>query len=232
VLVHGSRLTRASWLGVIRHLAGEHRLIALDLPGHGSRADEAFTLASAAAAIAEAIDEAAGGRAVLVGHSLGGYAAMELAATSPGRVRGLVLSGASLEPGASWAPAFKAFGWFLGSRYVGALDWLNDRYIPALYPRDIAAPIVAARYWAAGGSAGLRAIVAEPFLPRLAAYPGPTLLLNGELDVILRLGERAFLRAAQHGRRRLIPRATHLAHLDRPDLFAAALASFVRSLGR
>ena len=33
----------------------------------------------------------------------------------------------------------------------------------------------------------LRAIAGERFLPRLAAYPGPTLILNGELDVIFRL---------------------------------------------
>ena len=230
VLVHGSRLTRASWLGVIRRLEASHRLIAVDLPGHGSRGADRFTLASAAAAVGRAIDEAGGGRAIVVGHSLGGYAAMELAATSPERVRGLVLSGASLEPAGRWSPAFRAFAWFLGSRYVGGLDWLNDRYFRLRYPPEIAEPIVAARYWVAGGTLGLRAIVRERFVPRLAAYPGPTLLLNGELDVILRLGERTFLRAARHGRLRLIPRATHLALLDRPDAFAAAVADFVASV--
>jgi pimeloyl-ACP methyl ester carboxylesterase len=230
VLVHGSRLTRASWLGVIRALEAGHRLIAVDLPGHGSRGEERFTLPSAAAAIGRAIDEAGGGRAVVVGHSLGGYAAMELAATSPERVRGLVLAGSSLEPGGRWSPAFRAFAAFLGSRYVGGLDWLNDRYFRLRYPPEIAEPIVAAGYWVSGGTLGLRAIVRERFVPRLAAYPGPTLLLNGELDVILRLGERTFLRAARHGRRRVIPGATHLALLDRPELFAAAVAAFVRSL--
>jgi pimeloyl-ACP methyl ester carboxylesterase len=206
-------------------------VIAVDLPGHGSQATVPFTLAGAAATVARVIDEAAGGRAVVVGHSLGGYVSMELAATLPQRVRGLVVAGASLEPGGPWSPAFRALAAFLASRYVGALDWLNDRYLRVLYPSEIAEPIVAARYWAGGGTAGLRAIVAERFLPRLAAYPGPTLVLNGELDVILRLGERAFLRAAQHGRRRLIPRAMHLAHLDRPERFAGAVAAFARSLG-
>jgi pimeloyl-ACP methyl ester carboxylesterase len=230
VLVHGSRLTRACWVGVNRHLAREFRVIAVDLPGHGSQAAVEFTLARAADSVARAIDEAAGGRAVVVGHSLGGYVTMELAAVSPDRVRGLVVSGATLEPGGRWSPAFRALGGFLGSRYVGALDWLNDRYLRLLYPTDVAEPVVAARYWAQGGTAGLRAIVAERFIPRLAAYPGPVLLLNGELDVVLRLGERAFLRAARQGRRKVIPRATHLAHLDRPDRFAAAVASFARSL--
>jgi pimeloyl-ACP methyl ester carboxylesterase len=230
VLVHGSRLTRAAWSGVSRHLASGFRVVALDLPGHGSQAHVPFTLAGAASEVAAVIDEAAGGRAVVVGHSLGGYVAMQLAASSPERVRGLVISGASLEPGGPWSPAFRAFAWFLGSRYVGALDWLNDRYFRARFPPDVAEPIVAARYWAQGGSAGLKAIAAERFAARLTRYPGPTLVLNGELDVILRLGERAFVRAAQRGRRRLIPGATHLAMLDSPDRFAAAVAGFVRSL--
>jgi pimeloyl-ACP methyl ester carboxylesterase len=230
VLVHGSRLTRASWRGVIDRLENEFRLIAVDLPGHGSRATEPFTLPGAAAVIASAIDSAAGGRAVVVGHSLGGYAAMELAATSPQRVRGLVLSGASLEPGGRWSPAFRGLAWFLASPMVGLLDRLNDRFFRARYRSEIAEPIVAAGYWVYGGTLGLRSIVAERFEPRLAAYPGPTLILNGELDVILRQGERAFLRAAQRGQRRVIPGATHLANLDRPDAFAAATARFARGL--
>jgi pimeloyl-ACP methyl ester carboxylesterase len=215
---------------VIDRLVGEFRLIAVDLPGHGSRAAERFTLPAAAAVVAAAIDAAANGRAVVVGHSLGGYVAMELAATSPRRVQGLVLSGASQEPSGPWKPAYRALGWFLGSRYVGVLDRLNDRYFRARYAPAIAEPIVKARYWVHGGTLGLRAIVVERFAERLAVYPGPTLLVNGELDVILRLGERTFLQAARRGRRVVIPGATHLAHLDRPDLFAAALARFARSL--
>jgi pimeloyl-ACP methyl ester carboxylesterase len=109
-------------VGVSRFLATTHRVIAVDLPGHGSRGAETFTLPAAAAAIAAAIDAEAGGRAVVVGHSLGGYAAMDLAARSPDRVRGLVVSGASQEPRGRWSPAFRALAWFLGSRYVGALD--------------------------------------------------------------------------------------------------------------
>jgi pimeloyl-ACP methyl ester carboxylesterase len=232
VLVHGSRLTRAAWAAVSRRLARAHRVITVDLPGHGSQSAVPFTLAEAADAVQRAIDQAAGGRAVVVGHSLGGYVAMDLAARSPASVRGLVVSGASLEPGGAWAPAVRAFAWFLGSRFVGGLDWLNDRYFRARFPPEVAEPLVAARYWGRGGSAGLRAIVTEQFAPRLARYPGPTLILNGELDVILRLGERDFLRAARSGRRQLIPRATHLALLDSPHEFAAAVAAFARSLGR
>lgn len=230
VLVHGSRLTRAVWRAVSSRLAGEFRVIALDLPGHGSRAAEPFTLAGAAAVIAAVIDEAAGGRALVVGHSLGGYAAMELAATSPGRVRGLVIAGASQEPGGRWRLAFGSLAWLLGSPLVGGLNRLNDRYFRARYPAEVAEPIVAGGYWTAGGAAGVRGLTTTQFRPRLAAYPGRTLILNGQLDLVLRLGARDFRRVARDARTRVIPRATHLAQLDRPDQFAATLADFARSL--
>jgi pimeloyl-ACP methyl ester carboxylesterase len=230
VLIHGSRLTRAVWRAVSGRLAGEFRVIAIDLPGHGSRAEETFTLAGAAAAVAAVIDEAAGGRAVVVGHSLGGYAAMELAATAPARVRGLVIVGASQEPSGRWRPAFEALAWLLASPLVGGLDRLNDRYLRRRYPPEIAEPVVAGGYWTAGGAAGVRGLTSEAFLPRLAAYPGRTLIVNGELDLILRLGARTFRRAARHGRARVIPHGTHLVPLDAPDRLAATIAEFARSL--
>ena len=71
----------------------------MDLPAHGSRASETFTLDSAVESLATTIrDEAADGRAVVVGLSLGGYVGMALAAREPDLVRGLVLSGATAEP--------------------------------------------------------------------------------------------------------------------------------------
>lgn len=211
-------------------LAREFRVIVMDLPGHGLRAAEPFTLAGAAAVIAAVVNQAAGGRAVVVGHSLGGYAAMELAATSPARVRGLVIVGASQEPSGRWRLAFSALAWLLASPFVGGLDRLNDRYFRRRYPPDIAEPVVAGGYWTAGGAAGVRGLTSESFLPRLAAYPGRTLIVNGELDLIPRLGARQFRRAARHGRARVIPRGTHLVQLDAPDQFAAAVADFARSL--
>ena len=99
VFVHGTRLTGAAWAAQQAALSGEFRTIAMDLPGHGSRAAEPFTLDGAADALSATIrDEATGGRAVVVGLSLGGYVAMALAAREPERIRGLVLSGATAEP--------------------------------------------------------------------------------------------------------------------------------------
>jgi pimeloyl-ACP methyl ester carboxylesterase len=201
------------------------RVVAIDLPGHGRRSDAAFTLPGAADAVAEAIDEL-GGVAIVVGLSLGGYVAMELASRSPARVAGLVLAGATQEPVGLRALPYRGLATVLGVADEGRLAALNEWYFRSRYPAEIAGPIIAEGFWSRGGAHALRALVGERFLPRLAAYDGPTLVINGALDVLFRMGEPAFLAAARHPRRRVIGGATHLSNLDRPAAFTAAVRDF------
>jgi pimeloyl-ACP methyl ester carboxylesterase len=98
VLLHGIGVTRKQWLPQMRDLVDEFRLIAPDLPGHGTLKERGFTLDAAATHAAAVIDAYADGRALVVGLSLGGYVAMRLAARSPEKVAGLVLTGCSGNP--------------------------------------------------------------------------------------------------------------------------------------
>ncbi len=231
VFVHGTRLTRTMWRAQIHALRDTNRVVALDLPGHGLLADRPFTIRTAADEVARVIEEAAGGRAVVVGLSLGGYVAMELAASRPELVRGLVLSGATAEPVGVGATPYRALAWAM-DRFDGArLDALNAWFFGTRYAPSIAGPIVDGGFWSAGGAAALRTLIGERFAPRLAAYPGPTLILNGDLDVLFRLRSGSFARAAQDARRVRLRGATHLANLDRPGAFSAAVRRFVDGLG-
>jgi pimeloyl-ACP methyl ester carboxylesterase len=72
--------------------------------------------------------------------------------------------------------------------------------------------------------------VGERFKPRLAAYPGPSLLINGEYDLFFRPTEPGFARVAANPRRVLIRRATHLVPFDQPDAFADVVRTFARSI--
>ena len=99
VLLHGTRLSGAEWAVHAAELVDEFHVLTPDLPGHGTAADDPFTLDGAADAVAALIEmEAHGGRAVLVGLSLGGYVAMAVAARRPDLVAGLAISGATAEP--------------------------------------------------------------------------------------------------------------------------------------
>ena len=232
VFVHGTRLTRSAWAAQLAALSDSYRVVALDLPGHGALADQDFTMAAAREALQRVIGEAAGGRAVVVGLSLGGYVAMELAARWPDGVRGLVLSGATQEPVGLWATPYRALAWVM-ERFDGrGLDVLNSWFFRTRFPPAIAEPILAHGFYSAGGAAALRAIVGERFTPRLAAYDGPVLILNGDLDVLFRLGARRFARAGLDVRRVRLGGATHLANLDRPEAFNEAIRRFMSSLER
>ncbi|HEX5147617.1 MAG TPA: alpha/beta fold hydrolase [Candidatus Limnocylindrales bacterium] len=232
VFLHGTRLTRSSWTAQLDALGGEFRAIAVDLPGHGSRAGERFTLDGAVDAVAVAIrEQAAGGRAVVVGLSLGGYVAMALAAREPGSVRGLVLAGATAEPIGVRSIPYRALAMIL-ERFDGpALVRLNTWFFRARYPPFIAEPIVAGGFWSAGGARAVRALLGQRFAPRLAAYPGPTLILNGDWDLLFRLSAGTFAAAARDARRVRLAGALHLSNLDRPAHFSEAVRRFARRLG-
>ena len=92
VMVHGLGSQMQHWLPTARLLARHHRVVLVELPGHGlSPMPTPFSLEQAAATLDDAIRDASDGPVVLVGHSLGGLVAAEEALLHPDRVRGLVL---------------------------------------------------------------------------------------------------------------------------------------------
>jgi pimeloyl-ACP methyl ester carboxylesterase len=155
---------------------------------------------------------------------------MDVAAARPDLVRGLVLSGATAEPIGVRAIPYRvlagAMEWLDGPR----LDALNAWFFRTRFPPAIADPIIAGGFWSRGGADALRAIAGERFAPRLAAYPGRTLILNGAYDVPFRLFAGSFARAAQRPQRVRLGGASHLANLDRPQAFALAVRRFMHAL--
>jgi pimeloyl-ACP methyl ester carboxylesterase len=227
VLIHGTRLSRAVWAPQVAGLSDEFRLILPDLPGHGRLVSVPFSFDAAADAIERVIDEAAGGWAVVAGLSLGGYVALTVAARSPERVRGLVVMGASCEPVGPRSIPYRALELLLAYAPAAALDAGMRRFYRWRYPARISEPIISGGFWSPGGIAALAALRGRRFIPLLASYPGPVLILNGSLDLLFRLGERSYLAAARRGRLRVVGGAAHLVNLDRPDAVSAALRDFV-----
>jgi len=101
VLIHGFGGDLNTWMFTQPALAERHRTIAFDLPGHGgsSRKVGAGDVAALTEAIAGALAALGIGRAHLVGHSLGGTVALELAAVHPGLAASVTLiASAALGP--------------------------------------------------------------------------------------------------------------------------------------
>ena len=107
VLVHGLGSDYDDWLPVARDLARDHRVVFVELPGHGlAPMTTPFALEQATLALDRALDEQApGDPVVLVGHSVGGLVTAAEALRSPRRVRGLVLVETALAPQVSRAEA-------------------------------------------------------------------------------------------------------------------------------
>jgi len=97
VFIHGLGGSQSTWATVLGNFADTSRVVALDLPGHGASSkpspDEGgdYSIPALAAAVGEVIEKLDLAPAVVVGHSLGGGAALDLALARPKLVRGLVL---------------------------------------------------------------------------------------------------------------------------------------------
>jgi pimeloyl-ACP methyl ester carboxylesterase len=93
VLVHGWALDRRVWDGQVEHLAERHRVVTLDLAGHGESGRERarWTMADLGQDVQAVVDATGARQVVLVGHSMGGSVVVEAARRMRERVRGLVL---------------------------------------------------------------------------------------------------------------------------------------------
>jgi pimeloyl-ACP methyl ester carboxylesterase len=231
VFLHGAIMSRAQWAPQIAHLtAAGYRCIAVDLPGHGVLARQPFTLEEATNVAFDAIDRVAAGRAVLVGLSLGGYVAMAVAGQSPQRVRGLVLAGSTREPSGPIRAGFAIVGWMYRLLPERATQAIHGWFFRRRYGPDATAAILANGLFGRGGSRAIRSLVGGRFGERLRAYGGPVLVVNGDLDLVFRGGQRRFLGDLPNVTRRILRPAAHLSNLDRPTDFSTAVAAFVETL--
>lgn len=227
VLVHGIRLNRAAWTEVVERLPARWRAVAVDLPGHGARRGQRFTFEAAGDVLRDEVDRL-GGRAVVVGHSLGGYAAMAFAAREPDRVAGLVVAGATAVPTPGGTVPFLVAHRVLSGRADGG-ERVSARVLRVALPRRTAAEVARAGVASEVIPDVVAALRASRPLEHLAAYPGPVRFVNGRFDH-LRVDERRFLAVASRGSLVVVPRGGHYLPMSRPRSFARELEAFASAV--
>jgi len=241
LLLHGVGNYGRYWDAFADAVAGRLRLVAPDARGHGdsARPDDGYAAADFVADAVAVLDAQRIDRALVVGHSMGGYHATMLAATHPERVRGLVIVDAgpeALPEGAerarrlslgrpdSFADHAEAEAYlrrtspgYDDSVYEGRLRWLfrDDRWRLAwrssahALSRIFAGSADRTGSWALAGS-----------------ITAPTLLVRGTRSPVLARETAERLVAAIPGARLLELDAGHNVPLDRPGELAAAVVAF------
>jgi 3-oxoadipate enol-lactonase len=243
VFLHAYPLDSTLWSAEVARVRRElpaRTVLAPDLPGFGANPSVATSMDDFAADVIAAMDREGLGASVLVGLSMGGYVALRLHALHPERVAGLVLADTRAGGDSEEAAARRGeqadrvrregTGWLPEVQLPGMLGETTRRERPGVVEQ------VRRRILAAEPEAVARALLAMRDRPdstdHLREIRVPVLAIVGEEDTLTPPEEaRRIAEGVPQGRMVVIPRAGHLSNLENPEVFGAALITFLRSFG-
>jgi pimeloyl-ACP methyl ester carboxylesterase len=229
LLTHGYGATSAMFAANVAALAGRNRVVTWDILGHGKSDypdDPAkYGAAAALADMAAILDELGIDKAVLGGHSLGGYLSLDFALAHPDRVSGLVL----IDTGPGFRNDAARDDW--NRRAEHTANRIETRGLEALRGsaelhadehRDPRGVIMAARYTLTQQDSHV--------LDGLPTIQAPTLIIVGADDAPF-LGAADYMATKiPHSRKVVIPDAGHAPNVSQQESFDAELAAFLAEL--
>jgi len=234
VFVHGAVFQRKMWAPQRDAMAEEFQIITMDLPGHGERAPTDFELDASVKKLERLFEAVEHDGAVLVGLSLGGYVATAYAYNNPEDIDGLVLSGSSANPLGTLDVATRLIAGLTrlvtrSERIESKLSdfaawWVNRRDISPEHRREIIDAGFSPRQFGVAGPE----LAGKDFRVAFGNYDGPALVLNGQGDLISRLGAGDHAAAPPNARAEVLEDTGHTCNLGRPEAYTAELRQFTR----
>jgi len=235
LIAHGLFGSARNWNVIAKRLSDRGQVISVDMRNHGrSPRSPSQGYADMAADLAEVI-AAHGGRADILGHSMGGKAAMVLALGHPGLLRRLIVADiAPVAYGHSQSHLIEAMRSVDLSRITTRRD-ADTQLAGTIAETGVRAFLlqsldVKEKRWR------LNLDVLEADMDQITGWPegisgrfaGPTLMLSGAVSDYVLPAHRAIIRshfpAALFAK---IPGAGHWLHADRPRAFEAAVRVFL-----
>jgi pimeloyl-ACP methyl ester carboxylesterase len=222
------------WQSFASQLAQDRRLVAPSHPGFGksSLPDWLDSIDDIAHLYLELMDRLELGQIDVVGCSIGGWIAAEVASKAPERIRRLVLVG---PVGVKVGPADTLDIPDLFAMPQDAVDKLLYRDPARMAPDlgKLADDELAALF---RNRESLALLVWEPWMHnpklirRLHRVTAPALLLRGDSDgVVSEAYLQGYARLLPHARTRAIPGAGHLPHLEQPQALHGAITEFLET---
>jgi pimeloyl-ACP methyl ester carboxylesterase len=242
VLLHAFPLARAMWRPQVDVLQNAYRLIVPDLPGFGGSDGFAAPpsvegMADAVAGLLDALGLAE--PVVLGGLSMGGYVALAFAHKYPARLRGLLLADTRAEADTAEGKANrdKLMAFAQDHSAQDVFDQMLPKMVSEATRTGRPEVISEARRLATaqtipGIIGALQALRDRPDAsPWLAKISVPTLVVVGSDDALTPpVMARSLVSGLRSGRLAAVNGAGHLANLEQPEAFNAAVRSFLQSL--
>jgi pimeloyl-ACP methyl ester carboxylesterase len=230
LVTHGFGASSAMWARTVPALAATHTVVTYDQRGHGAsdypRDPDAYSIRHALGDIAGLLDAVGAERAVLMGHSLGGYLSLAFHVAHPERVAGLVLVGTG--PGFRSDDARSHWN-DMAERYAKDLDKHGLAGLPTSEELD---PGV--HRDAVGLAMSARGVLTQhdaSVIDSLPAIAVPTLVVVGSVDAPFLDGSRYMAAKIPHAELVVIDGAGHAPNITHPTAFASAVLGFLNDRG-
>jgi len=256
LLLHGMLLSSEIWVHQFTDLADRYRVVAVDLRGHGrsTAGERPLDIATMADDVHAVVEQLGLEGCLLVGHSMGGMVALQLAQQLDRN--GRIPFGAMVVVSSASGPFVKVPGWRSVTK-VGAPAWSRMTLL-AERAGGTLAPAEDLRWWMVRLGFGPEPVPAQVrfveqiqaatatgtlarLLPMLAGLDLSTGLFDVELPVLVVVGThdrltppryaRRLAASLQHGQLVELPRCGHMPMLERRREFSRLLDEFCAKVG-
>lgn len=238
LLIHGLGSSSRDWAAQADHFAEHYRVLRVDLRGHGhsERGDGPYSIAQFARDVAVFLRKQDGVPAHVVGLSMGGMVAFELAAGAPQILRSLVVVNSVADMRLhTWQDV-----WFYASRRT-AVQLLGMRRIGQLLAgqlfvkpgqEDLRKKLV--RRWAQNDKqaylGSVDAIMQWSVADRLEDIDVPTLLVSSDEDYTPVGAKERIAAQMPNAELAVVDDARHALPVEKPDEFNAIIADFFKDV--
>jgi len=239
LLIHGLGSSTRDWEHQVEYFASHYQVIVFDARGHGrsGKPPGPYSMALFATDIARLLQALDACPAHVVGISMGGMIAFELALSHAGLVKSLVIVNSGPEFIVdSFKQRLQVWQRFLILRLLG-MRKIGQVLSQRLFPKVEQAPLrtVFVERWAANDPRAyreaMRAIIGWSVADRISGIDCPTLVLASDQDYTPLADKQAWVERMTNAKLVVIDDARHALPIEKPEAFNAAVEAFLAQQG-